>query len=61
MTTIEKSIRENQLQSTKAINSIKVRAIKQGGYNTNREAIIEACNLHKELYNVDLTPKQLKQ
>jgi len=48
-----------QLQSTKAINSLKLKAIKKGGYNKYKEAIILACENHKKIFGTDLTLKQL--
>ena len=49
----------NQLQSTKAINTLKVKAIRNGSYAKFKNQIIEACSKHKELFGTDLTPKQL--
>lgn len=59
MSAVLKAIEANQLKSTKAINSLKLRAIKNGGYKKHATKIIEACALHKKLFNIDLTPKQL--
>ncbi len=47
------------LESTKNINRIKLRAIKNGGYAKHSKKIIEACALHLEAYGMDLTPQQL--
>ena len=48
-----------QLQSTKAINTLKVKAIKNGGYDKFKNQILDACAKHKEMFGTDLTPKQL--
>ena len=48
-----------QLESTKAINTLKLKAIKKGGYAKFKDAIILACANHKEMFGVDLTPKHL--
>jgi hypothetical protein len=48
-----------QLASTKQINSLKLKAIKKGGYEKFKNEILEACKNHFENYGVDLTPKQL--
>ena len=48
-----------QLQSTKAINTLKVKAIKKGGYVNFKNQILDACAKHKEMFGTDLTPKQL--
>ena len=48
-----------QLKSTKAINSLKVKAIRNGGYTKFKNQILEACAKHKELFGTDLTPKHL--
>lgn len=49
----------SQLESTKAINRLKLSAIKNGGYVKNKGAIIEACTLHQSRFGQDLFPKQL--
>jgi hypothetical protein len=49
-----------QLQSTKAINTLKVKAIKKGGYVKFQNQILEACKLHFQNFGTDLTPKHLK-
>lgn len=49
----------SKLQSTKAINALKVRAINNGGYKKNRSEIILACAKHRNQYGVDLTPKHI--
>lgn len=48
-----------QLESTKAINALKVKATRNGGYKKYKNAIIEACKAHKELFGIDLTPKHI--
>ena len=48
-----------QLQSTKAINTLKVKSIRSGGYTKFKKQILNACKKHKELFGIDLTPKQL--
>jgi hypothetical protein len=48
-----------QLESTQAINKLKVKAIRKGGYAKFKEQILTACAKHKELFGVDLTPKHL--
>jgi len=48
-----------QLQSTKAINTLKLKAIKKGGYTKFKIQILEACKLHLEMFGTDLTPKHL--
>ena len=48
-----------QLESTKAINSLKVKAIRNGGYKRFKTQILEACAKHKELFGSDLTPLHL--
>lgn len=50
---------EAQLESTKAINSLKSKAIKKGGYEKFKSEILEACKLHLENFGTDLTPKHL--
>ena len=49
----------NRLESTKAINKLKIKAIKNGGYTKYSKQILKACDLHSEVYGNDLTPKQL--
>tara|TARA_R110002074_G_scaffold315635_1_gene486042 strand:- start:249 stop:407 length:159 start_codon:yes stop_codon:yes gene_type:complete len=49
----------SRLESTKAINKLKLSAIKNGGYAKYAKKIIEACTLHLEAYGIDLTPQQL--
>jgi len=51
----------SQLDSTKAINNLKIKAIKNGGYYKFRMKIIASCEKHLELFGVDLTPKHLLQ
>jgi hypothetical protein len=48
-----------QLQSTKAINDLKSKAIKKGGYSNLKDQILTACAKHKETFGTDLTPKHL--
>ena len=48
-----------QLESTKAINSLKSKAIKKGGYSKFKDAILLACANHKEMFGTDLTPNHL--
>ena len=48
-----------QLQSTKAISTLKSKAIKKGGYAKYKSEILEACANHKEMFGTDLTPKHL--
>ncbi len=50
---------KNQLESTKSINTLKVKAIRSGGYAKFKNQILEACAKHKELFGTDLTPKNL--
>jgi hypothetical protein len=52
-------IMTTQLQSTKAINTLKVKSIRNGGYTKYKKQILDACKKHKELFGIDLTPKQL--
>lgn len=49
-----------QLQSTQAINILKAKAIRKGGYAKFKDAILLACEVHKNLFGSDLTPNQLK-
>ena len=49
----------NRLESTKAINKLKLRAIKNGGYTKYSKQILRACATHLEAYGNDLTPQQL--
>jgi len=51
----------NQLESTKQINALKLKAIDKGGYHTMKDIILLACDWHKETFKIDLTPKQLKK
>ena len=46
-----------QLESTKQINSLKLKAIKKGGYAKFEKTLLAACKNHFELFGVDLTPK----
>lgn len=48
-----------RLQSTKTINNLKIKAIRNGGYIRFKKQILEACSKHKELFGIDLTPKHL--
>jgi len=48
-----------KLESTKTINSLKAKAIKNGGYAKFRTQILNACAKHKELFGNDLTPLHL--
>jgi hypothetical protein len=50
-----------QLQSTKSINNLKERAIKNGGYSNVKfkSKIISACEEHLSLFGVDLMPKHI--
>jgi len=50
---------KTQLESTKAINSLKLKAIKKGGMQKFKSQILEACKLHLEMFGTDLTPKHL--
>lgn len=50
-----------RLESTKAINTLKNKAIRKGGYLKFKNAILTACQIHLDLYGVDLTPKHLKE
>lgn len=50
---------KTQLESTKAINTLKLKAIKKGGYLKFKNQILEACAKHKELFGTDLTPLHL--
>lgn len=50
----------NELQSTKQINSLKVKAIRNGGFSKYKDQIIEKCKQHFEAFGIDLTPKHLK-
>jgi hypothetical protein len=50
----------SKLESTKAINSLKLKAIKKGGYAKLKAEILEACKKHFELFGTDLTPSQLR-
>lgn len=52
-------MKTTQLESTKHINNLKVKAIRNGGYKKFSSKITEACIIHLELFGVDLTPKQL--
>lgn len=47
------------LESTKAINKLKVKAIRNGGYLKFKKEILDACAKHKSLFGSDLTPKHL--
>ena len=48
-----------RLESTKKINSLKMTAIRNGGYIRFKKQILEMCAKHKEFFGIDLTPKQL--
>lgn len=48
-----------QLESTKEINDLKAKAIKNGGYAKFKTQILIACSKHKELFGTDLTPLHL--
>lgn len=48
-----------QLQSTKTINSLKSKAIKKGCYAKFKIQMLGACELHFEMFGIDLTPKHL--
>lgn len=50
---------KTQLESTKEINSLKIKAIKKGGYLKFKNEILMVCENHKKLFGNDLTPKQL--
>ena len=52
-------MKTTQLESTKNINNLKVKAIRNGGYKKFSCEIIKACKLHLELFGINLTPKQL--
>ena len=49
----------SNLESTKAINKLKLRAIKNGGYAKHSAKIMKACELHLATFGVDHRPKQL--
>ncbi|MES2240459.1 MAG: hypothetical protein V4497_09410 [Bacteroidota bacterium] len=49
-----------QLESTKAINNLKAKAIKNGGYDKFRNQILESCAKHNQLFGTDYTPNQWK-
>ena len=49
-----------RLKSTKEINKLKLRSIKNGGYKRNASKIIKACTNHMEAFGIDLLPQQLK-
>lgn len=49
----------NQLESTKAINTLKAKAIKKGGYLKFKNEILLACKKHLEMFGSDLTPLHL--
>jgi hypothetical protein len=51
----------SELESLKQLNSLKELAINDGGYEKHRTMILLACELHKEKFGKDYTPKQLKQ
>jgi hypothetical protein len=55
---MENSTATARLESTKEILSLKEKAIRNGGYKKYKNSILEMCAKHKELYDVDLTPKQ---
>jgi hypothetical protein len=48
-----------RLESTKSINNLKVKAIRNGGFVKFKNQILDACAKHKELFGIDLTPKHL--
>ena len=48
-----------KLESTEAINKLKLSAIKNGGYIKHSKAILNACAEHNKHFDNDLTPKQL--
>lgn len=56
---MKNNMKTTQLESTKHINNLKVKAIRNGGYKKFSSKITEACRIHLELFGVDLTPKQL--
>ena len=49
-----------KLESTKQVNSIKLSAIRKGGYDKHKSAIINECKRHLVQFGDDLTPKQYK-
>lgn len=49
-----------QLESTKYINDLKLKAIKKGGYHKLEKEIRLECKRHLDRFNVDLMPNQLK-
>lgn len=48
-----------RLESTKAINNLKIKAIRNGGYAKFKTEILNMCAKHFELFGSDLTPKHL--
>ena len=54
-----KTNKMSNLESTKAINKLKLRAIKNGGYAKHATKIMKACELHLSTFGVDHRPKQL--
>lgn len=52
-------IKNDQLQSTKAINQLKLKAIRHGGYRKFKMQIELACDKHLQEFGVDLFPKHL--
>lgn len=51
----------DRLDSTKKINALKIKAIRNGGYAKFKEKIKAACEEHSAKFGVDLLPKQLKE
>lgn len=48
-----------ELQSIKQLNALKSKAINNGGYLKHKGIIVQACELHKEKFNKDFTPKNI--
>ena len=49
-----------QLESTKMVNSLKLKFIKKGGYEKFKKQLKLVCELHHKEFGVDLYPKHLK-
>lgn len=48
----------SKLESIKQLNSLKLSAIKNGGYEKNKKVLLEACLLHQTLFGDNHIPKQ---
>lgn len=52
-------VKWDRLQGITFINAVKMKAIKKGGYHTMKSEILAACQVFKDAYGIDHTPKHL--